>query len=95
MPEYKDFIKSNLSKLDAMTDDDIDYSDIPDLGDAEELWARGWVQRAGEPFFPVIPIDPEVLEWFSSQSEDYPQLINSILRSYIKARKNFLKHEQA
>ena len=87
MPENKDSIKSNLTKFDAMTDNDIDYSEIPDLGDAEELWAKGHIQRAGEPFLPVIPIDPEVLEWFSSQSEDYYSRINAVLRAYMEARR--------
>jgi hypothetical protein len=78
-----------------MTDNDIDYSEIPDFGDAGELWAKGWVKRAGEPFFPMIPIDPEVLEWFSSQGDDYLGRINAILRSYIKARRKVLHHEEA
>jgi len=29
----KKFIKSDLTKIDRMTDEDIDYSDIPELGD--------------------------------------------------------------
>lgn len=29
----KKFIKSDLTKIDLMTDEDIDYSDIPELGD--------------------------------------------------------------
>ena len=49
MIENKDFIKSDLIKLDAITDNDIDYSEIPDLGGGEELWAKGHIQRAGEP----------------------------------------------
>jgi uncharacterized protein (DUF4415 family) len=87
MPENKDFIKNNLTKLDAMTDDDIDYSDIPDMGDAEKVWARGLMKRAGEPFLPVIPIDPEVLAWFEAQGEEYPARINAVLRAYMVAKR--------
>ena len=93
MHENKDFIKSNLAKLDAMTDADIDYSDIPDLGDAEELWAKGRVKRAGEAFLPIITIEPEILEWFASQGEDYPVRINAILRAYMEARRQVQENE--
>ena len=85
MQENKGFIKSDLAKLDAMTETDIDYSDIPDMGDADELWDKALVKKAGEPFLPMIIIDPEVLAWFSSQGEEVQARINAILRAYMEA----------
>jgi uncharacterized protein (DUF4415 family) len=87
MSENKESIKSDLAKLDAMTDADIDYSDIPDMGDAEELWAKAFVKKAGEPFLPLIMIDPEVLAWFMSQGEEAQTRINAVLRDYMEARR--------
>src|SRR6516165_7704576 len=37
-PDNPPQLKSDLARLDRMTDDDIDYSDIPELGD--EFFAR-------------------------------------------------------
>jgi uncharacterized protein (DUF4415 family) len=85
MSENKESIKSDLAKLDAMTDADIDYTEIPDMGDAEELWAKAIIKRAGEPFFPLIMIDPEVLAWFMSQGEEAQVRINAVLRDYMEA----------
>lgn len=87
MSENKESIKSDLAKLDAMTDADIDYTDIPDMGDAEELWAKAFVKKAGEPFLPLIMIDPEVLAWFISQGEEAQVRINTVLRDYMETRR--------
>jgi len=87
MLENKESIKSDLAKLDAMTDEDIDYTDIPDMGDAEELWAKAFVKKAGEPFLPLIMIDPEVMAWFMSQGEEAQVRINAVLRDYMEARR--------
>jgi uncharacterized protein (DUF4415 family) len=87
MSENKESIKSDLAKLDAMADADIDYSDIPDMGDAEELWAKAFVKKAGAPFLPLIMIDPEVLAWFMSQGEEAQTSINAVLRDYMEARR--------
>jgi uncharacterized protein (DUF4415 family) len=95
MTENKDVIKSNLAKLDAMTDDDIDYADIPDMGEAEKLWEKGLVKKAGEPFLPVVPIDPEVLAWFEAQGEEYQARINAVLRAYIEAKRKAAEQESA
>jgi uncharacterized protein (DUF4415 family) len=78
-----------------MTDDDIDYADIPDMGDAEKLWERGLLKKAGEPFFPVIPIDPEVLAWFEAQGKEYQARINAVLRDYMEMKRKGPSQESA
>lgn len=50
MSGNRESIKSDLAKLDAMSDADIDYTEIPDMGDAEELWSKAFVKKAGESF---------------------------------------------
>src|SRR5215213_6191339 len=85
--------KSNTSKkhgtdyerLDAMTDDDIDFSEIPPITD--EMFARGIVRRnvlnqSKEEL--TLRIDTDVLEWFQSQGSDYKTLINFLLRRYMQ-----------
>ncbi len=35
----------------------------------------------------TLKIDSEVLNWFQSQSEEYEERINMVLRFYMKSRK--------
>ncbi len=69
--------------LDALKDEDIDYSDIPEA--TPEFWARAKVIEPG-PKKPIsIRLDQDVLEWFKKQKGRYQQRINQVLRSYMDA----------
>ena len=75
----KKTIKSDLARLDAMTDADIDYSDIPPLDDKffEKLivlWPPAKKQL-------TIRLDEDVLEWIKAQGKGYQSRINYILRA--------------
>lgn len=78
-------IKSDLARIDAMKDRDIDYSDIPALDDS--FFKRPLVQLP-KPKKPItIRIDPEVLEWFQSRGPRYQTRINAVLKAYVQAHK--------
>ena len=64
-----------------MTDDEIDYSDIPPLTD--EFFARA---RLVLPH--ALELDPDVLAWFQRQGADYPARINQVLRHYIERQES-------
>jgi uncharacterized protein (DUF4415 family) len=82
MNEKEKYIKSDLAKLDAMSDDDIDYSEIPDLGDkGEEFWDKAIVRGPKQ----NILIDSDVIDWFKSQNDGYQEHINALLRAYMQA----------
>ena len=71
-------IKSDLNRLDAIKDSDIDYSDIPPLG--EEFF-----EKATVPWPPVkrqltIRLDSDVLDWLKAGGKRYQTRINQILR---------------
>ncbi|MDQ3181038.1 MAG: BrnA antitoxin family protein [Acidobacteriota bacterium] len=79
--------ETDWARLDAMTDEDIDYSDIPPITD--EMWAKG-VWRKGLKPIPRnhqdnLPIDKDIIEFFKAQGFNYPLKINQILRAYIEA----------
>lgn len=80
--DMKPTSRTNWERLEAMDDNDIDYSDIPPLDDT--FFARAKL---------VIPngvlLDADVLRWFRQHHPDYTAQINDILRQYIHA------HEQA
>lgn len=70
-----------LARLEAMTDDDIDYSDIPPA-DPED-WKDA---QRGLPFrnrVRAYPIERDVVIWFRKRYPDYEAAINDALRAFI------------
>jgi len=79
-------IKSDLKRIDAMSDEDIDYSDIPEMDDeflqsVEAKISTGKKQIA-------LRVDNDVLEWMKSQGKGYQSRINAVLRAYYEAHKD-------
>lgn len=75
--------KTHWARVDAMTDDDIDTSDIPELDDG--FFERASV-RVPEQQVPVtLRVDANVLAWFKAQGEDYEERLNAALRLYAEA----------
>ncbi len=74
--------RTDWAALEAMTDEEIDYSDIPPLSDEffENATLRIPVKRASD----LIELDSEVITWFRQQGAEYKTLINSVLRRYIE-----------
>lgn len=68
-----------------MSDEDIDYSDIPPLDEAFFKNAK-LVKRKPRTEQISIRIDTEVLEWFKEQTKGkgYQTLINDVLRTYVQ-----------
>ena len=71
--------------LDAMSDDDIDFSDIPEL-DEEFFKNAHFVERKPRTEAISIRIDTEVLQWFKdhAKKKGYQTLINDVLRTYVE-----------
>jgi len=83
MPEKEKFIKSDLARIDAMGDADIDYSDIPEL--EESFHTKPVVHLPKAKSTVTIRLDLDVLEWFKSQGKGYQTRINALLRAYMEA----------
>jgi len=81
----KKSIKSDLKRIDAMSDEDIDYSDIPELDDSFFEKARVVVPPGKKQL--TLRLDEDVLEWLKNQGPGYQTRINAILRSYYEAHK--------
>lgn len=71
--------KTDWNRLEQMTDEEIDYSDIPPLDEV-------FFERARLLMPHTVQLAPDVLAWFRQQGPDYPVLINNILREYIAAQ---------
>jgi uncharacterized protein (DUF4415 family) len=80
--DLKNISRTNWAALEAMEDEDIDYSDIPPLTD--EFFERATLRIPMKQARQLVQIDSDVLEWFQSQGGEHRALINSVLRRYIE-----------
>lgn len=76
--------KTNWARVDALRDQNIDTSEIPELGDD---FFKNAVLRVPEPKAIVtLRLDRDVLEWFKKQGPRYQTRINALLRAYVEAK---------
>jgi uncharacterized protein (DUF4415 family) len=68
-----------------MTDDEIDFSDIPELD--EEFFRNAEIRLPRKKHQVSMRLDAEVLDWFKRQGQGYQTRINAVLRAYVRARK--------
>lgn len=78
--------RTDLAALVAMSDKDIDYSDIPPLTD--EFFERATLCIPVDKAHNLVQLDPDVQQWFQDQGDQYTTLINSVLRQYIEEKAN-------
>ena len=74
--------RTDWAALEAMTDEDIDYSDIPPL--SNEFFENATLRIPATQARDLIELDSEVITWFREQGAEYKTLINSVLRRYIE-----------
>jgi uncharacterized protein (DUF4415 family) len=81
--------KTNLERFDAITDNEIDTSEIPLL--TEEFFSTAkW--RMPKPKVKVtVEVEPEVMEWFRAQGENTQRSLAAALRIYAQAHQAFKK----
>lgn len=82
----RDAIASDLKRVDALRDEDIDYSDIPEL-DAD-FFRNARVILPPRKQQLTIRLDTDVLAWLKSQGAGYQSRINAILRAYYDAHRD-------
>jgi uncharacterized protein (DUF4415 family) len=81
--DLSDTSGTNWAALEARSDENIDYSDIPPL--TEAFFEKAALRIPANQAHQWVQIDPDVLQWFQSQGEEYKALINSVLRHHIKS----------
>jgi uncharacterized protein (DUF4415 family) len=77
-------IKSDLARIDRMSDADIDYSDIPELGD--EFFKKATVVWPPVKKQLTIRLDADVLDWLKLHGRGYQTRINRILRVVMESQ---------
>jgi uncharacterized protein (DUF4415 family) len=72
-----------------MEDEDIDFSDIPEI--SPEMFAKAVVRRGltapSRKEQVTIRLDRDVLAWFRAQGKGYQTRINALLRAYMEAHR--------
>ena len=74
-----------MKKLDEIKNENIDYSDIPELD--EEFWKNAVIEYPEKKKPVTLRLDTDVLEWFKSTGKGYQTKINAILRSFYESHK--------
>ena len=80
--------KAELAALAAMSDDEVDTSDIPEVTDWSNA-KRGVIYRLTKQRI-TLDLDAEVIAWFKSNSQtdiDCQTLINLVLREHVRREK--------
>lgn len=77
--------KTDWARIDAMSDEDIDTSDIPPL--SEEFFAKAQLRMPQAPVKVSVQVDSETLAWFQAQGEDCEKKMAAALRIYAEVHK--------
>ena len=77
--------RTNWARIDALKDNAIDFSDIPELGKA--FFKRAVLRLPKAKTAVTIRLDRQVLDWFKAKGPGYQTRINALLRSYVEAHK--------
>ncbi len=82
--------QTDWQRLETMQDEDIDFSDCPEITPAQ--FAKAIVHRQTT-YIPhkeqvILNLDTDVIEWFKSQGTSYQNQINSLLRAYMQTHQS-------
>ncbi|MBI2839655.1 MAG: BrnA antitoxin family protein [Acidobacteria bacterium] len=76
--------RTDWKRVKAMSDPEIDCSDVPELG--EDFFARA-VLWPGPKKQITLRLDPDVLDFFKHQGRGYQRNINTVLRRYVELQR--------
>ena len=74
---------TDWKRIDGMKDEDIDFSDIPELDDTFFKNAKVMLPKPKVPI--TLRVDSDVLEWYKSKGGKYQTLMHAVLKEYAKA----------
>jgi len=76
--------RTNWNRVDKLRDSEIDFSDVPELGQGFFSTAIRWPGKKKQI---TLRLDPDVLTFFRKHGRGYQTTINAVLRRYMEARK--------
>jgi len=82
--------QTDWKKIDAMEDEDINLSELPEV--SPEQFAKAVVRKGLKPVQGktqiTLRLDTDVLNWFKAQGQGYQTNINALLKAYKDANQN-------
>lgn len=78
--------ETDWARVDGMTDEEVDTSDVPPLGD--EFFAAAQWRMPRRKTAVTLSVDDDVLRWFEAQGAEFQQRINAALRIYAEAHRD-------
>jgi uncharacterized protein (DUF4415 family) len=82
--------KTDWKRVDSLRDQDIDFSDIPEV--TPEMFDKAVIRRGLKDAPPkeqvTVPVDADVIDWFRSRVKGYEKRINEVLRAYMEAKRD-------
>ncbi len=75
--------KKRLKEIEAISDDDIDYSDIPEA--TGDFWRRAQLQMPRPKKGVYVRLDADVVEWLKSKGKGYQTRMNAMLRALMES----------
>ena len=78
-------LETDWERVNKMTDEEIDTSDIPPL--TEDFFQHARVRLPKRTVKVTVTMDEDVFAWFKESGKDYKQRMNAALRIYVEAHK--------
>ncbi len=72
-----------LQEIEAIQDEDLDYSDIPEAD--ESFWRRAELQMPQPKKGVYVRLDTDVLDWLKSKGKGYQTRMNAMLRALMES----------
>lgn len=79
--------RTDWDRIDAMSDEDINTSDIPPLSD--EFFTKAQLRMPKSNLKITVQVDPETFTWFQSQGNTAEQQMAIALKIYAEAHKAY------
>lgn len=77
--------EARIREIEAIPDDQIEYSDIPELDEAWFAEAKVWTPPAKKQI--TLRLDEDVVAFFKEQGKGYQTRMNAVLRAFVDAKK--------
>ncbi len=81
----KNTSKTNWAKLETMTDEEIDTSDIPPLD--EKFFANARLRMPRGKVAVTVSVEKDVNDWYQAQGEESKALMSAALKIYAEAHR--------
>jgi uncharacterized protein (DUF4415 family) len=81
----KNTSQTNWAKLETLTDEEIDTSDIPPLD--EKFFADARLRMPRAKVAVTVSVDKDVVDWYQAQGKDSTALMSAALKIYAEAHR--------